>query len=164
MLWLAINLGTAFIASSVVSQFEGTIAKIVALAALMPIVAGMGGNAGTQVLALMVRGLALGQIGASNVYVLLRKELGVALINGLGLGTMLGLIVLVWFRQPGLSLVIGTALTLNLLTAAAGGVAVPLALKRMGFDPALAGSVILTTLTDVMGFMSFLGLATIVLL
>ncbi len=164
MLWLGINLGTAFIASSVVQQFEGTIAKLVALAALMPIVAGMGGNAGTQVLALMIRGLALGQIGGSNVYVLLRKELGVALINGLGLGTLLGLIVLVWFRQPGLSLVIGTALTLNLLTAAAGGVGVPLLLKRMGFDPALAGSVILTTLTDVMGFMSFLGLATLVLL
>lgn len=164
MLWLGINLGTAFIASSVVQQFEGTIAKLVALAALMPIVAGMGGNAGTQVLALMIRGLALGQIGGSNVYVLLRKELGVALINGLGLGTLLGLIVLVWFRQPGLSLVIGIALTLNLLTAAAGGVGVPLLLKRMGFDPALAGSVILTTLTDVMGFMSFLGLATLVLL
>jgi magnesium transporter len=164
MLWLGINLGTAFIASSVVSSFEGTISKLVALAALMPIVAGMGGNAGTQVLALMVRGLALGQIGGSNVYVLLRKELGVALINGLGLGTLLGLIVLAWFRQPGLSLVIGIALTLNLLTAAAGGVAVPLVLKRMGFDPALAGSVILTTLTDVMGFMSFLGLATLVLL
>lgn len=164
MLWLGINLGTAFIASSVVSSFEGTIARLVALAALMPIVAGMGGNAGTQVLALMVRGLALGQIGGSNVYVLLRKELGVALINGLGLGTLLGLIVLVWFRQPGLSLVIGIALTLNLLTAAAGGVAVPLVLKRLGFDPALAGSVILTTLTDVMGFMSFLGLATLVLL
>lgn len=164
MLWLGINLGTAFIASSVVSSFEGSIARLVALAALMPIVAGMGGNAGTQVLALMVRGLALGQIGGSNVYVLLRKELGVALINGLGLGTLLGLIVLVWFRQPGLSLVIGIALTLNLLTAAAGGVAVPLVLKRLGFDPALAGSVILTTLTDVMGFMSFLGLATLVLL
>ncbi|AER55769.1 magnesium transporter [Pseudoxanthomonas spadix] len=164
MLWLGINLGTAFIASSVVSSFEDTIARLVALAALMPIVAGMGGNAGTQVLALMVRGLALGQIGGSNVYVLLRKELGVALINGLGLGTLLGLIVLVWFRQPGLSLVIGIALTLNLLTAAAGGVAVPLVLKRLGFDPALAGSVILTTLTDVMGFMSFLGLATLVLL
>ncbi|MET1022914.1 MAG: magnesium transporter, partial [Pseudoxanthomonas sp.] len=164
MLWLGINLGTAFIASSVVSSFEGTISKLVALAALMPIVAGMGGNAGTQVLALMVRGLALGQIAGANVYVLLRKELGVALINGLGLGTLLGLIVLVWFRQPGLSLVIGIALTLNLLTAAAGGVAVPLVLKRMGFDPALAGSVILTTLTDVMGFMSFLGLATLVLL
>jgi len=148
----------------VVSQFEGTISKLVALAALMPIVAGMGGNAGTQVLALMVRGLALGQIGASNVTVLLRKELAVALINGLALGIGLGLIVLAWFKQPLLSLVIGSALTINLLTAALGGVLVPLTLKRLGFDPALAGGVILTTLTDVMGFLSFLGLATLVLL
>ena len=164
LLWLTINLGTAFIASSVVSQFEDTIAHIVALAALMPIVAGMGGNAGTQVLALMVRGLALGQIGRSNSMVLLRKELAVALTNGLCLGVGLGVIVLIWFGQLGLSLVIGAALTINLLTAALGGVLVPLTLKRLGFDPALAGGVILTTLTDVMGFLSFLGLATLVLL
>ncbi len=164
LIWLGINLGTAFIASSVVGQFEGTIQKLVALAALMPIVAGMGGNAGTQVLALMVRGLALGQIGASNVWTLLRKELTVALINGLCLGVGLGIIVFLWFRQPGLSFVIGTALTINLLTAALGGVMVPLSLKRFGFDPALAGGVILTTLTDVMGFLSFLGLATLILL
>ena len=124
----------------------------------------MGGNAGTQVLALMVRGLALGQIGASNVWTLLRKELTVALINGLCLGVGLGIIVFLWFRQPGLSFVIGTALTINLLTAALGGVMVPLSLKRFGFDPALAGGVILTTLTDVMGFLSFLGLATLILL
>ena len=164
LIWLGINLCTAFLASGVVSRFEGTIEKLVALAALMPIVAGMGGNAGTQVLALMVRGLALGQIGASNVMTLLKKELLVALINGLCLGIGLGLIVLAWFQQPGLSLVIGTALTINLLTAALGGVMVPLTLKRFGFDPALAGGVILTTLTDVMGFLSFLGLATLILL
>ncbi|WP_017173775.1 magnesium transporter, partial [Xanthomonas phaseoli] len=153
-----------FLASSVVSRFEGTIEKLVALAALMPIVAGMGGNAGTQVLALMVRGLALGQIGSSNVMTLLKKELTVALINGLCLGIGLGFIVLAWFRQPMLSLVIGTALTVNMLTAAFGGVLVPVTLKRLGFDPALAGGVILTTLTDVMGFLSFLGLATLILL
>ncbi|MDO0836434.1 magnesium transporter [Xanthomonas campestris pv. campestris] len=164
LIWLGINLCTAFLASSVVSQFEGTIKKLVALAALMPIVAGMGGNAGTQVLALMVRGLALGQIGSSNVMTLLKKELTVALINGMVLGIGLGVIVLVWFRQPMLSLVIGTALTLNMLTAAFGGVLVPVTLKRLGFDPALAGGVILTTLTDVMGFLSFLGLATLILL
>ena len=164
LIWLSINLGTAFLAASVVGQFEGTIDKLVALAVLMPIVAGMGGNAGTQVLALMVRGLALGQIGASNVWTLLRKELTVALINGLCLGVGLGIIVFLWFRQPGLSFVIGTALTINLLTAALGGVMVPLSLKRFGFDPALAGGVILTTLTDVMGFLSFLGLATLILL
>jgi magnesium transporter len=162
--WLGINLGTAFLASSVVGRFEGTIEKIVALAVLMPIVAGMGGNAGTQVLALMVRGLALGQVGASNVRVLLWKELRVALMNGLSLGLVLGIIVFLWFHDLPLSLVIGSALTINLLSAATAGVLVPLTLKRMGFDPALAGGVILTTVTDVMGFLSFLGLATAVLL
>ena len=162
--WLGINLGTAFLASSVVGRFEGTIEKIVALAVLMPIVAGMGGNAGTQVLALMVRGLALGQVGASNVRVLLWKELRVALMNGLSLGLVLGVIVFLWFQDLPLSLVIGSALTINLLSAATAGVLVPLTLKRLGFDPALAGGVILTTVTDVMGFLSFLGLATAVLL
>ena len=164
LIWLTINLATAFLAASVVGRFAPTIEKIVALAVLMPIVAGMGGNAGTQVLTLMVRGLALGQIGASNIWHLLRKELSVALINGLALGTLLGVIVLLWFREPMLSLVIGTALLFNFLTSAAGGVLVPLALKRMGFDPALAGGVLLTTLTDTMGFLGFLGLATLVLL
>src|SRR5688572_6458807 len=162
--WLGINLGTAFLASSVVGRFEGTIEKIVALAVLMPIVAGMGGNAGTQVLALMVRGLALGQVGASNARTLLWKELRVALLNGLALGSVLGGVVWLWFRDLPLSGVIAIALTLNLLSAAAAGVLVPLTLKRMGFDPALAGGVILTTVTDVMGFFAFLGLATLVLL
>jgi magnesium transporter len=164
LLWLSINLGTAFLASSVVGRFEGTIEKIVALAVLMPIVAGMGGNAGTQVLALMVRGLALGQIGASNVGVLLRKELSIALINGLALGLLLGTVVWLWFGDLALSLVIASALTVNLLFAATAGVLVPLTAKRMGFDPALSSGVILTTVTDVMGFLAFLGLATMVLL
>ncbi|MUV15630.1 magnesium transporter [Noviluteimonas gilva] len=164
LLWLSINLGTAFLAASVVGQFEGTIEKIVALAVLMPIVAGMGGNAGTQVLALMVRGLALGQVGASNVRVLLWKELRVALMNGLSLGIVLGAIVFFWFGDGVLSLVIASALTVNLVFAATAGVLVPLTLRRMGFDPALAGGVILTTVTDVMGFLAFLGLATLVLL
>lgn len=164
LLWLGINLGTAFLAASVVGQFEATIDQLVALAVLMPIVAGMGGNAGTQVLALMVRGLALGQVGASNVRALLWKEARVALLNGLVLGTVLALIVLVWFQSLGLSLVIATALTLNLLFAATAGVVVPLTLKRLGYDPALASSIFLTTVTDVMGFFVFLGLATLVLL
>jgi magnesium transporter len=163
LLWLGINLGTAFLAASVVGQFQGTIAHIVALAVLMPIVAGMGGNAGTQVLALVIRGLALGQLGASNVQVLIWKEVRVALLNGLALGTVLGLIVFVWFREWPLALVIASALTINLFFAALAGVLVPVTLKRMGFDPALAGGVILTTVTDVMGFLSFLGLATLVL-
>jgi magnesium transporter len=164
LLWLTINLGTAFLAASVVGRFEGTIQKIVALAVLMPIVAGMGGNAGTQVFALMVRGLALGQIGRSNAPTLLWKEIRVALINGLALGLLLGVIVFLWYRDLPLSLVIASALTINMCSAALGGVLVPITLKRMGFDPALAGGVILTTVTDVMGFLSFLGLATLVLL
>ncbi|MDQ3286856.1 MAG: magnesium transporter [Pseudomonadota bacterium] len=164
MIWLGINLGTAFLAAFVIGRFEGAIEQIVALAILMPIVAGMGGNAGTQVLALMIRGLALGQIGASNVYELLRKELAVALINGLTLGIVLGIVVYLWFDNPTLSLVIGSALTINLLFAASAGVLVPLTLKRLGFDPALSAPVILTTVTDTMGFLVFLGLATLILL
>ena len=164
IVWLGINLGTAFLASSVVGQFQGTIDRIVALAVLMPIVAGMGGNAGTQVLALMVRGLALGQVGASNVRTLMWKEVRVAAMNGLALGSIVGLATWAWFRDPMLALVIGIAMTLNLLFAASAGVLVPLTLKRMRLDPALAGGVILTTVTDVMGFLAFLGLATVILL
>jgi magnesium transporter len=129
----------------------------------MPIVACMRGNAGTQVLALMVRGLALGQVGASNIRTLLWKEARVALLNGLVLGLVLSLIVLVWFQDVGLSLVIFTALTANLLFAALAGVMVPVTLKRAGYDPALASSIFLTTVTDVMGFFTFLGLATLLL-
>ncbi|HEX7989357.1 MAG TPA: magnesium transporter, partial [Stenotrophomonas sp.] len=164
LMWLSVNLCTAFLASSVVGHFEGTIDKLVALAVLMPIVAGLGGNAGTQVLALMIRGLALGQVGASNARTLLWKELRVALLNGVVLGTVLGLIVLAWFHMPGLSLVIAIALTFNLLFAASAGVLVPLTLKRLGFDPALASGIFLTAVTDSMGFFTFLGLATLVLL
>ncbi|MDI9240635.1 magnesium transporter [Lysobacter sp. LF1] len=163
LIWLSINLGTAFLAASVVGEFEGTIDKLVALAVLMPIVAGMGGNAGTQVLALMVRGLALGQVGAANVRTLLWKEARVALLNGVVLGSLLALIVLIWFHNVGLSLVIGIALTANLLFAAVAGVLVPVAIKRAGYDPALASGIFLTTVTDVMGFFTFLGLATLVL-
>ncbi|MBU8976588.1 MULTISPECIES: magnesium transporter [unclassified Lysobacter] len=164
LIWLSINLGTAFLAASVVGEFADTIDKLVALAVLMPIVAGMGGNAGTQVLALMVRGLALGQVGAANVRTLLWKEVRVALLNGLVLGSLLALIVLIWFHSFGLSLVIGVALTANLFFAAVAGVLVPVAIKRAGYDPALASGIFLTTVTDVMGFFTFLGLATIILL
>ena len=164
LIWLGVNLGTAFLAASVVGRFSGSIEQLAALAVLMPIVAGMGGNAGTQVLALMIRGLALGQIGASNVPTLVWKEVRVAMINGLALGTVLGVVVLLWFRNPALAAVIAVALTLNLCFAALGGVLVPVTVKRLGFDPAMAGGVILTTITDVMGFLTFLGLATLVLL
>jgi magnesium transporter len=164
MLWLGINLATAFLAAGVVGQFEDTIHALTALAVLMPIVAGMGGNAGTQVLALMVRGLALGQVGASNIRTLLWKEARVALLNGLGLGLILALVVLLWFHDLGLALVITIALTCNLLFAALAGVLIPVTLKRLGYDPALASSIFLTTVTDVMGFFTFLGLATLLLL
>src|SRR5690606_37111878 len=161
--WLAINLATAFLAAGVVGRFEETIEKIVALAILMPIVAGMGGNAGTQVLALMVRGLALGQVSRANAFLLLWKETRVALLNGLVLGGTLAFAVWLWFRDWQLSAVIFTALVANLLFASVAGVMVPLTLKRMGFDPALASAIFLTTVTDVMGFFCFLGLATLVL-
>ena len=164
LVWLFVNLCTAFIAANVVGQFEGTIDKLVALAVLMPMVAGLGGNAGTQVLALTIRGLALGQVGASNVMILLWKELRVALFNGLLMGAVLGLIVLAWFRNVGLSMVISVALTANLLLAAVVGVTIPLLLKRMGFDPALGSGIFLTALTDSLGFFTFLGLATLLLL
>lgn len=163
LIWLAINLGTAFLAASVVGRFEATIEQLVALAVLMPVVAGMGGNAGTQVLALMVRGIALGQVAGSNISTLLWKELRVALLNGLALGLLLALIVLAWFQNIGLSLVIAAALTLNLLFAALAGVLVPVTIKRFGFDPALASSIFVTTVTDVTGFFTFLGLAALVL-
>jgi magnesium transporter len=163
VVWLGINLCTAFLAASVIGQFELTLQKVVALAVMMPIVAGMGGNAGTQVLALVIRGLALGQLGASNVQVLIWKGVRVARLNGLALGSVLGSIGWLWFGEWPLALVIASALTINLFFAALAGVMVPVTLKRMGFDPALAGGVILTTVTDVMGFLRFLGLATLVL-
>ncbi len=162
--WLGVNLITAFIAASVVDRFKDTIEQIVALAVLMPIVAGMGGNAGTQVLTLMVRGLALGQVGGSNIRPLLLKEIAVALMNGVFWGSFVGLAAGLWFGDAQLSLVIGLALAINLLSAALAGVWAPLLLKRIGIDPALAGGVVLTTVTDVMGFFSFLGLATLILL
>ena len=163
-LWLGINLMTAFLAAAVIGRFEGTIQQIVALAVLMPIVAGIGGNAAIQVLTLMVRGLALGQVASSNARILLWKEIRVALINGLMIGGLVGLVALLWFRDPVLSLVIGAALVVTLLTAALTGVAVPLLLRRMRIDPAVAGTVVVTAVTDVMGFLSFLGLATLILL
>ena len=164
VVWLGINLLTAFLAASVIGQFDVTIEKIVALAVLMPIVAGIGGNAAVQVLTLMVRGIALGQVGASNARILLWKELRVALINGLLIGGLVGLVALLWFRSWPLSLVIAAALVINFCCAALAGVLLPLLLKRMRIDPAVAGTVVVTAVTDVMGFFSFLGLATVILL
>jgi len=164
VVWLTVNMFTAFLASAVVGRFEGTLEKIVALAVLMPIVAGMGGNAGTQVLTLMIRGLALGQVGMTNLRELVWKEIRVALLNGLIMGAIVGTVTLIWFHDWPLALVIGAALLSNFLTGALVGVLAPVALKRLNLDPALAGGVVLTTCTDVIGFLSFLGLGTLILL
>lgn len=164
VVWLMVNMVTAFLASAVVGRFEVTLEKIVALAILMPIVAGMGGNAGTQVLTLMIRGLALGQIGASNLRELVWKEIRVATLNGLIMGSIVGLVAFAWFHDWQLALVIGVALLSNFLTGALVGVLAPVTLRRLNLDPALAGGVVLTTATDVIGFLSFLGLGTLVLL
>ncbi len=164
VVWLGINLCTAFLAASVIGQFELTLQKVVALAVLMPIVAGVGGNAAVQVLTLMVRGIALGQVGPSNARILLWKESRVALINGTLIGTVVGIIAFLWFHSFLLSLVITLALIINFCAAALAGVLLPLLLKRMNVDPAVAGTVVVTAVTDVMGFFSFLGLATLILL
>ncbi|WP_298634671.1 magnesium transporter [uncultured Umboniibacter sp.] len=160
-LWLSINLLAAFTSSSVIKMFEATIEQVVALAILMPIVASMGGVAGNQTLTVVIRGMALGQISKSNLGWLLRRELTMGLINGLFFAISVGLMSYLWFGAWTLGLVIGLALIFNLLNAAIAGTVIPLVLKSMKIDPALAGGMIQTTATDVLGFLSFLGLATI---
>jgi len=163
-IWLGINLLTAILASMVIGLFDATIEKLVALAVLMPIVASMGGIAGNQTLALVIRGMALGQVSERNARRLLIKEASVGLLNGLIWSLLIGIVGMAWFSNVKLGLVIAAAMFLNLLIAALFGTLIPLALRRMGIDPALAGSVVLTTVTDVVGFMAFLGLATLFLL
>ena len=163
-LWLGINLMTAFLASWVIGRFEGALEQVVALAVLMPIVASMGGVAGTQVLTLMVRGLALGQVGVGNLRALLAKEVLVGVLNGAIWSIVVGVVSALWFQDMKLGLVIALAMLINLVNAALAGVLVPLTLRRMNIDPALAGGVVLTTFTDVVGFLSFLGLGTLILL
>jgi magnesium transporter len=163
-LWLAINLFTAFIASRVISVFEGSIAKLAALAALMPIVAGVGGNSGYQTTTLIIRGLALNQITAENARWLILKEVGVALLNGLVWGTAVGLFAWGLYDSPPLGFVMMAAMQLNLLVAALVGIFVPLALQKAGRDPAFGSGVLLTATTDSMGFFIFLGLATVFIL
>ncbi len=162
--WLGLNLLTALLAAYVIGLFEATIQQVVALAVLMPVVASMGGIAGTQTLALVIRALALGQIASRNTRALLYKELGIGVLNGLLWAGILAGIAILWFGRPALGAIIAAAMTINLVVAALSGVGVPLVLKRFGVDPALAGGVVLTTVTDVIGFMSFLGLATFFLL
>ena len=162
--WLAINLMTALVASRVIGLFEGSIEKIVALAALMPIVAGIGGNSGNQTTTMIVRGLALGQISWYHLPPLLKKEMGVALLNGVLWGSVLGLIAYWLYGSAALGGVMMAAMTLNLLLAAFIGVMIPLVMNKLERDPAVGSSVLITALTDSGGFMIFLGLATIFLL
>ncbi|GLZ87818.1 magnesium transporter [Pseudomonas sp. BN414] len=162
--WLAVNLVTAFIASRVIGLFEGSIEKLVALAALMPIVAGIGGNSGNQTITMIVRAMALDQMGPGNTSRLLRKELGVALINGLIWGGVIGAVAYYLYGNWSLGVVMTGAMTLNLLLAALMGVLIPMTLTRMGRDPAMGSSVMITAMTDSGGFFIFLGLATLFLL
>jgi magnesium transporter len=162
--WLALNLITAFIASRVIGLFDGSIEKLVALAALMPIVAGIGGNSGNQTITMIVRAMALDQMGAGNTTRLMRKELGVSLINGLLWGGVIGLVSFLLYDNLALGLVMTGAMTLNLLLAALMGVLIPMTLAKFGRDPAMGSSVMITAVTDSGGFFIFLGMATLFLL
>ena len=162
--WLGVNLITAFVAAFVLYSFEPTLDQIVATAVLFPIVMSMGGIAGTQTLTLMIRGMATGQVSAGNTPALLRKELAVGLLNGIVFSIVIAAIAMIWYGDIPLGLVMGTAILLNLLAGALAGALVPVVLKRMSIDPALAGGVVLTTVTDVIGILAFIGLATFILL
>lgn len=159
-IWLGINLITAFVASAAINLFEATIEKVVALAVLMPIVASMGGVAGSQTLTVVIRGMALGQIGRNNARWLLNRELMVGAINGLFWALVVATAASLWFSDARIGMILAAALMINLLAAAATGTLLPIFLKTLRIDPALSGSVILTTVTDVVGFIAFLGLAT----
>ena len=161
--WLYVNLGTAMIASAVVAYYEDTIATVAVLAVFMPIVAGQGGNAGNQTMTIVVRSLALGEITMKDAWRVLRHELPIGLLNGIVLGLSVGLIAWLWQGSPMLGLVTGVALLANIIVAASAGALVPIALRRLDIDPALASGVFVTTATDVAGFAVFLGLATYLL-
>ncbi|MGM0534365.1 MAG: magnesium transporter [Campylobacterota bacterium] len=163
-IWLVVNLFTAIAASLVIGLFESTLQSYVALAVLMPIVASMGGNAGTQSLTVVVRQLALGNISATNAYSSIKKEIAVSLLNGMLFAVLMGLVAYAWFGVAMLGVVIGLSMIINLFAAGLFGSVVPLALKKLNVDPAIGSTVVLTTVTDIVGFFSFLGLATIILL
>jgi magnesium transporter len=163
-LWLAVNLFTAVIASLVIGQFEGAIEKIVALAVLMPIVASMGGNAGTQTVTVAVRALAMGELTATNALRFIAKEIAVGGLNGFIFAILMGSAVVAWYHDWRLGAVIGAAMICNLVAAALAGTLIPLGLEKLGVDPAVSSTVFLTTVTDVIGFLAFLGLATLFLL
>ena len=160
-IWLGINLLTALLASWVIGQFEDTIEKLVALAVLMPIVASMGGIAGSQTLTLVIRGIATGQVAKSNARRLLNKEFAVGILNGITWALIVALVALFWFDDIQLSAIIAAAILVNLIVAALAGATIPMLMNKMGIDPALAGGVVLTTVTDVVGFMAFLGMAAL---
>ncbi len=162
--WLAVNLVTAILASLVIAQFEDAIAQVVALAVLMPIVASMGGNAGTQSLTVAVRALATKDLTGANLWRVIRREVMVGAVNGCAFAVVMGLIGLAWFGSPALGGVIAVAMVVNLVVAGLSGIVIPVALDRVGVDPALASGAFVTTVTDVVGFFAFLGLAVVVLL
>ena len=162
--WLSMNLITAFIAASTINIFQDVIDKIVYLAILMPIVASMGGVAATQTLTIVLRGLTLEQINSSNIKWLFKRELAVSILNGIVLSILVGIITFIWFQDVTISLLISSALVINLISAVIAGILVPLILRKFKQDPAIGGSVVVTTVTDVVGFFSFLGLATIYLI
>lgn len=163
MVWLGVNLMTALLAAWVIGLFEATIEKVVALAVLMPVVASMGGIAGSQTLTIVIRGMALGQVGQSNARWLLNREIMVGFINSLLWALVVALVATYWFGQPALGAIVAVALVINLVIAAIAGTVLPIAMRRMLIDPALAGGVVLTTVTDVVGFMTFLGLGALFL-
>jgi len=164
VVWLSINLITAFIAAMTINLFESTIDKLVYLAVLMPIVASMGGVAATQTLTIVIRGLTLQQINKANIRWLFKRELVVSIINGVVLSVAIGGITFLWFQEAMISILICVAMTINLISSVIAGMVVPIVLRRLNQDPAIAGSVVVTTVTDVVGFFSFLGLATIFLI
>ena len=163
MLWLGVNLATALLAAWVIGLFEATIEKVVALAVLMPVVASMGGIAGSQTLTIVIRGMALGQVGQSNAGWLLNREVMVGFINSLLWAFVVAVVATYWFGQPALGVIVAVALVINLVIAAIAGTVLPLIMRKLLIDPALAGGVVLTTITDVVGFMTFLGLGAIFL-
>ena len=162
--WLAVNLVTAILASAVIAQFESTIAALVSLAVLMPIVASMGGNAGTQSLTVAVRAIATRDLTGSNVWRVIRREAMVGLVNGLIFAVVMGIVSALWFGTPLLGAVIAAAMVINLVVAGLAGIGVPVLLERVGVDPALASGAFVTTVTDIVGFFAFLGLAALVLI
>jgi len=162
--WLAVNLVTAILASLVIAQFEAAIAQVVALAVLMPIVASMGGNAGTQSLTVAVRAIATKDLTASNLWRVIRREVMVGLINGVIFAVVMGVVGILWFGSPMLGVVIAIAMVVNLVVAGLAGTVIPVVLERLGVDPALASGAFVTTVTDVVGFFAFLGLAVVMLL